>query len=96
MMHSRTGQIASVGTPFAQLALLASVVLAVDCCRPGTVSEREQKRRALNERFDKLRLRTKTGFVVDCMNGTFAGRGVAFGHPALAVIAIPSEERPTD
>ena len=35
-------------------------------------------------------------FLVICMNGTFAGRGSAFGHPALAVVSIPDEERPVD
>lgn len=35
-------------------------------------------------------------FVVIVENGTFAGRGQAFGHPALTVIMIPEEERPLD
>lgn len=35
-------------------------------------------------------------FLVILMNGTFAGRGTSFGHPALAVISIPPEERPVD
>mgnify|MGYP006306497891 CR=1 FL=1 len=33
-------------------------------------------------------------FAVVVMNGTFAGRKKSFGHPGLAVISIPSEERP--
>lgn len=33
-------------------------------------------------------------FAVVLMNGTFSGRNRSFGHPALAVISIPKEERP--
>jgi hypothetical protein len=33
-------------------------------------------------------------FLVICQNGTFAGRGTAFGHPAMMIVSIPEEERP--
>ena len=33
-------------------------------------------------------------FLVLCMNGTFGGREVYYGHPSLLVIDIPEEERP--
>jgi hypothetical protein len=33
-------------------------------------------------------------FVVIAENGTFDGRGGAFGHPAITVVEIPESERP--
>ena len=35
-------------------------------------------------------------FLVICMNGTFAGKNKSFGHPALAVVSVPPEERPVE
>jgi hypothetical protein len=35
-------------------------------------------------------------FVVIVENGTFAGRGRSFGHPAITVVSIPESERPID
>lgn len=43
-----------------------------------------------------MNISTDGSFVVIVMNGTFAGRNKAFGHPALAVVEIPKSERPKD
>ena len=41
-----------------------------------------------------LNISTDGSFLTIVMNGTFAGRNTSFGHPALAVVSIPEEERP--
>jgi hypothetical protein len=41
-----------------------------------------------------MEISTDGSFVVIVENGTFGGRGAAFGHPALTVISIPESERP--
>jgi len=32
-------------------------------------------------------------FIVKCVNGTFQGKGITYGHPSIFVVQIPEEER---
>ena len=43
-----------------------------------------------------MEISTDGSFLVICVNGTFSGKGVGFGHPAVVVVSIPQAERPMD
>ena len=50
-----------------QRAVLLTILgVMVGTAASAQISEKEQKRKALNDEFDKLKLRQETQFVVDC------------------------------